>query len=242
MRSAIQSSLRAGISRAAVRVGPFLALFDANDDNPFRNYAVPDNGALPTAAQVTDLITAFTERDRRPRLEYVTPAPDVDRPLLAAGFTVDLRLPLMVATEPPEPVSTDGLVVCQASTDTDLRAVALVQNRAYQDSDQTSDADIARLRATLDAGGGVVLARWADAPVGAGLHAPSGHGLAEIAAVGVVPEFRRRGVASAVARELTRMVLARGATPFLQTETDNESRLYGKLGYQTVGELVVMIG
>jgi hypothetical protein len=36
---------------------------------------------------------------------------------------------------------------------------------------------------------------------------------------------------------LTRAVFAAGAMPYLQTETKNEQRLYGQLGYRAIGEL-----
>lgn len=49
MHFQIQSFLRAAIVRRppAVRIGPFLVSFDDHDDSPFRNYAVPDDGASP---------------------------------------------------------------------------------------------------------------------------------------------------------------------------------------------------
>lgn len=84
----------------------------------------------------------------------------------------------------------------------------------------------------------MVLARCDGAPAGAGLFTPPHEGLAEIAAVGVIPEYRRRGIASAVGAALTRAVFAAGAMPYLQTETKNEQRLYGRLGYRAIGELI----
>jgi len=60
--------------RAALRgrryfesVGPFLAAFDADDDSPFRNYAIPDEGSRPTPAEVEALRRAFARRHRLPR-------------------------------------------------------------------------------------------------------------------------------------------------------------------------------
>jgi len=41
--SIIQASLRAGIEPRGIRVGPFLVAFDPHTDNPFRNYAIPDD-------------------------------------------------------------------------------------------------------------------------------------------------------------------------------------------------------
>lgn len=45
MHSQLQASLRAALrGRVDIRsLGPFLAAFDADDDSPFRNYAIPED-------------------------------------------------------------------------------------------------------------------------------------------------------------------------------------------------------
>lgn len=62
----IQASLRATIADRSALVGPFLVLINAGSDNPFRNYAVPVDGAEPTEADVATLIRYFATRDRLP--------------------------------------------------------------------------------------------------------------------------------------------------------------------------------
>ncbi len=99
MDTRVQAYMRIGAShgRATERIGPFLATFTAHTDNPYLNYALPDDGATPSSAQVAALMTAFAARSRRPRLEYVSRlAPAVEPALLAAGFAVEDRLPLMI--------------------------------------------------------------------------------------------------------------------------------------------------
>lgn len=242
MLSHIQASLRASITAGATRVGPFLVHFDQHDDHPFRNYAVPDDDARPTPSEVAALVAAFTARARTPRLEYVSPAPYVDAALAAAGFTVDLRLPLMTLAPgglrtPPAP---DGVTVSLADGEDDLRAVALVQNTAYGAGATVTGADIARLRAGQGKGGVVVLARCDGAPCGAGQAMPPHGGLVHLAGVAVLPEFRRRGIASAVGADLSARAFASGARPYLETETSIENRLYGRLGYATAGEMTAI--
>src|SRR5271167_3862962 len=76
------------------RSGPFLIGFDAGDPNPFRNYAVPDDGAAPSAADIEALVVSFTRRNRKPRLEYIAAAaPAVEPTLIARGFAVEKRFP-----------------------------------------------------------------------------------------------------------------------------------------------------
>jgi ribosomal protein S18 acetylase RimI-like enzyme len=240
--SRIQSALRETISGDAPRVGPFLIRFDAVSDHPYRNYAIPDDGAKPTAADVADLVAAFVRRGRKPRLEYLSPAPAVDAALEAAGFTVDTRLPLMTVTLeklriPDAPTDVD---VVQATSDEDLRATAAVQNMAFDAIATVSRADIARLRRTDTDGGLVVLARCAGKPCGAGMFLPPRDDLAQIAGVAVLPGYRHRGIASTVSAELTRRAYAAGVTPYLETEAHNERRLYGPLGYTTIGEMIAI--
>ena len=73
--------------RAPSLVSPFLVSFDEHDAGLFRNYAIPDDNATPTEAQVAELVAVFTAANVRPRLEYLPGcAPDVEHGLLAAGF------------------------------------------------------------------------------------------------------------------------------------------------------------
>jgi ribosomal protein S18 acetylase RimI-like enzyme len=118
-----------------------------------------------------------------------------------------------------------------------LRSAAQIQHIAYREPGDVADADLARLQATVDNGGVVILALCGGAPAGGGLATPPRDGLAELAGVGVIPGYQGRGIASALVAALTRSVFAVGTTPYLQTETTNEQRLYGRLGYRTIGEL-----
>ncbi len=95
----VQAYLRRSASRARdiERIGPFLATFSKDADNQYLNYAIPDDGAEPTASDVQALIAAYRQRGRSPRLEYCPSlAPDVEELLLDNGFIVEGRLPMMI--------------------------------------------------------------------------------------------------------------------------------------------------
>ncbi|MEU4739307.1 GNAT family N-acetyltransferase [Actinosynnema sp. NPDC023658] len=236
MLTRIQAALRDAVRADAERVGPFLIRFDAHSDNPFMNYAVPDEGAAPTGAEVDALVAAFRARSRTPRLEYLRPSPVVDAALEAAGFAVDQLLPVMAIddlTAPPRPA---GLTVEAVTSDDDLLAVSVVQNTAFGVGGTAGAEDVARQRSLLRDGGVVVLARWDGVPAGAGACTAPHYDLSQVAGIAVLPEFRRRGVASAVCADLTARVFDSGCTPFLETEPDGKvTRLYGPLGYRTIG-------
>src|ERR1051326_1935994 len=94
----IQSYLRIAAPRWRdhVRVGPFLATLSRDTDNRYLNYAIPDDDAEPARTDVDALVGEYRERNRLPRLEYIPSlAPAVEPALVAAGFSVEGRTPLM---------------------------------------------------------------------------------------------------------------------------------------------------
>jgi GNAT superfamily N-acetyltransferase len=239
--NAIQGHLRASIAGRAQRVGQFLITFEPDTASAGRNYAIPDDGATPSTAEIAELVAHFTALGRTPRLEYVNPEPAVDAALSAAGFTVENRYPLMTIApgDLVEPAIPDGLEVVLAASHERLRQAATVQNAAYGEGDAT-EHDVARLYGTVRGGGAVALALLDGEPVGSGLFTVPSNGLTEIAAVGVAERYRRRGIATAVAYRLTRAALDAAAVPYLQAEGDPEQRIYARIGYRPVGSLTAI--
>ncbi|KAB8196726.1 GNAT family N-acetyltransferase [Nonomuraea phyllanthi] len=238
----VHAYLRSAAGDRAVRSGPFVVRFDEHDDALPFNYAIPDDHAAPTSGEVAALIAAFRGRARTPRLEYVPQAaPEVEDALLAAGFTVEGRYPLLVcspdeAVDAPMDVRLDvrvGLV-----TDDDaLLKVARVMNEAFEAPEATAH-DVARLRRVLD-GGGLVAAATTDAGevVGGGQLGRPHQGVAEVAGIAVRASHRRRGIAGAVTALLTRSGASAGiATAFLTPADDGAARVYARVGYHRAGE------
>lgn len=240
----VAGSIRALVESAAdaERVGPFAVLLDADTDNVWRNYAVPDDGVTPSAAEVAALVRFFEARSRVPRLEYVpAAAPDVEPALVAAGFVVEGRPPLMACNAGDLVASPllEGFAVAAVTSDADLFDVAAVQNVAYGEDAPVGEADVARLRRTVERGGCVVLARSTDGgePAGAGLHGAIVDGVTELAAVGVAPAFRRRGVATAVVAALVEAAHAAGTRlVWLEPAGEREAALYERAGFHPSGE------
>lgn len=247
MTAEIQGYLRALAARrpTAERIGPFLVAFDQDSDNLYRNYAIPDDHAEASPADVRGLLAAFARRGRTPRLEYVpAAAPAVEAALLAEGFVPEGRYPLMSASaasardQSPPP----GIDLLLASTDDDLLGVATVQNIAYGEGPPTPE-DVARLRSTNADGGIVGLARDAASgePAGAGLCSPPLDGVCEIAAIGVVPAYRRRGVAGALTAWLLCRALGVGVvSPFLMPAEAAGERIYVRVGFARVSEVLMI--
>ncbi len=245
MKSRIQSYLRVAAShqRDTERIGSFLATFSRSNDNPFLNYAIPDDNATPSSADVTDLIAAYEKRLRKPRLEYVAQlAPAVEGALIDAGFRVEGHLPLMICAPGSEQIlpTPPGIELILPVSDADLLATVAVQNEAYGDPPPDS-VSINHLRSSLEAGGIAVLARLTATgePVGAGVCSVPSHQTTEIAGIGVRDAFRRRGVAGALTSRLVQEAFAVGVSvPFLMAAHEAEERIYARAGFSIVGEIL----
>jgi GNAT superfamily N-acetyltransferase len=222
------------------RCGPFSLRLDSHSDDPMRNYAVPDQDARPGAGDIEELVTFFRRRGRIPRLEYIEDsAPRVWSALAAAGFTVERRTPVMIATSgtPLTPRSPAGIIIRAAVDEADLAAAAAVQHHAYG-RPAPGPHDIARL-ARLAQGGGIVAIALDEASgtvMGTGLVDVTGESrtVGELAAVGVLAGFRRRGTASALSAWLARTACSRGiGVVFLEAEPDEE-QIYRRTGFTDV--------
>jgi GNAT superfamily N-acetyltransferase len=240
---AIHAYLRALVGARAVRVGPFLVSFDDHDAGLFRNYAIPDDDAKPTGAEIAELVAVFTGRSRTPRLEYLPRlCPEVEPGLLAAGFVAERRLPVLSCSSAPVIARTapEGIRVGLAYSDIELRQVAEAQNEAYGQQ-ETTDHDVARLRGTVEGGGLVALALDTSTGryVGGGLCAAPHFGVSELAAIGVRAPYRRRGIAAALTALLTRACASANiTTPFLTPAGEGEERIYRSVGYGPVTEML----
>lgn len=245
MHTLLQASLRSALrGRHDVEsVGPFLAAFDPDNDSPFRNYAVPDDGARPTHEEVEDLRRAFVRRGRLPRLEFLpAAAPAVEAALTRAGFVTEARLPLMTCTpaqlrETAPPPGIELEVAVQADA---LREAAETQNASYG-APEATQADVARLERTVAAGGLVGVAREVGGrAVASGLIAAPSENLAELAAVGVLPAWRRRGVAAALTGNISRAAFDRGVGTLMLMAYRTEQGIYGRAGFTVASEIAFM--
>ena len=210
--------------------------------NPWLNYAIPDDDAVPSTEDVSGLTALYRARQLQPRLEYIPScAPAVEAILVANGYQVENRLSLMVyqpgsEREPPSPA---WVSLSLARSMEEFAAVRRVQHEGYGDPTPPTGADVESLAASITAGGLAILASKADEPIGAGQYTPPHAGLVEVTSLAVREQHRRRGVAGALTTALTRAALQAGARPFLMADAD-EVRIYARAGYQRIGEILTV--
>ena len=239
MDARIQAYLRntAARGRETERIGSFLATFDGESDNPFLNYAIPDDGAQPSAVEVQALAEAYARRGLRPRLEYLPgTAPEVEQALRAAGFEAEGRLPLMTRpsdriVEPPHP---EGVEFLTPRTDEELLGATAAQSAAFG-GPPLSASGAERLRATIASGGIAVAARElaTGTIVAAGVCTPPADEVTELAGIAVLAAYRRRGIAGALTAQLADEAFVAGVTTaFLTPGDDGAGRVYERAGFE----------
>lgn len=238
----IQSYFReaARLQYEAVACPPFTAFFHQTLDFPFYNYAIPDFPVEGDLAEPLDrLVRLFRERRRLPRFEFVEAfAPALPAALDAAGFHRDHETWLMAATPQsfrPAPMPA-GLVV--ESLGADVSDETLVDDfrvfRGAYGLDSTApptDDERASFRRTFGAGRGF-LGRVDGEAVAVGQLLPAADRLAEVAAIGTLAPFRRRGFGAAITSAATRLAFERGCdAAVLMAASPEAGHVYEGCGY-----------
>jgi ribosomal protein S18 acetylase RimI-like enzyme len=229
VHSSIQQYLRSVVAaeRKVVPAGSFVLYLHPRSEHPYLNYAIPVDGA--TGGDGAELVVAARERGLVPRLEFIEPCfPWVEAALAPAGFGVEARLRVLTCTQPRDSQSPAEIVVLERGSP--LIRDAMTAQRAAFGEGPPSDDDVAassgRLVAALVEGNVVGAASWTRVL----------DGTTEIAGVGVMEEFRRRGIAAALTAAATRAAFAEGATLAMLTPGDDDAgRVYERAGFEDTG-------
>jgi ribosomal protein S18 acetylase RimI-like enzyme len=244
--SAIQTYVRktAPRGRETERVGPFLATYSPGTAHPMLNYAIPDDGAKPTAAEIDALTGAYRRRDLLPRLEYFTDvAPDLEKSLVEAGYGLERRVPLMTCTPAgfTDRLAPSGYVIREPESGEDYRRMRSAQNLAYGEPAEVTEEEAERAKKGKAAGVTSALAEdvATGEVVGGGVALEIVDSTTEIAGIGVLDTHRGRGLAAALTAFLTRDAFAKGAlTAFLTPGDLGIGNVYARVGYRPAGECV----
>jgi ribosomal protein S18 acetylase RimI-like enzyme len=231
-----------------------LVLFVAERGWPF--YARPRlvRDTEPTADEIREVLARQSELKVPLALEWVhDTAPLMADSARAAGMTVH-ECPMLVLESLLESRDPDGLV---RLVDADDPAVGPVQAAirvafatpgtaiaragvAERDAAASSSGAANRVDFTVDGlreGLTVLVGAFVDdsGAVGGGSHNPRGQ-VSEMVGVGVLPAFRRRGLAGAVAHLLARQALDNGVTTvFCGAESVDVARVYEGVGFRRIG-------
>lgn len=235
------------VGRETVEVPPFVCLFNPRDALRFFNYAKPlepvDAGSDGLTEPLAALCAAFRARERMPRFEYIEEyAPDLGPVLVAAGFSLEARYPLLVCTpetlrqSPPIP----GLTITMLAPDSpakDLLAYMAVQQQGFGEmaGDPPTLADVDDLRENL-ADEAAFLARMEGVSVAAMMYTVPLDGLTELTGGTTLEAYRGRGIGAAMAAAATATAFERGVEVVLLTAaSEHASRVFQRAGFRWYG-------
>jgi ribosomal protein S18 acetylase RimI-like enzyme len=242
-----------GVPRSIARaetIGPFTLFVNSGPGWPY--YARPTLGATHfTASEVQRVRERQRDLDIPESFEWVAEiSPELADAAAAAGLLVS-RHPLMVLrrlSAPPAAVT--SVEVQMVSPSDDLPLLSAIAGLAFANpgtsigAQNLSDArklvkrdpDERSFREERIRSGRSVMAMATldGEPVGVGSHNPLGE-VTEIVGVGVLPAFRRRGIAAALTRCLVQDAQARGIrTIFLSANDHDAARIYARVGFVTI--------
>jgi len=233
----------AGNGRETARIGPFLAAAHPTNDLVWLNYALP----LPELAQDADItgdVAALREwfRDRRRvlRFEIFQPLwPWLGPALERAGLRLQGAMPLMLCGPGdlrPAAAAPDVTLhrLGAGASDDLLQQVLIIGRLAFDQPADVPEADIAELRDNLRRG--VYRSAYAEIQgqvVGIGTVVTTND---ELAGIGTILQYRRRGIAAAVSTYLLADHFAAGATmTWLSAGNDAARAAYAKIGFRDAG-------
>ncbi len=246
----IQEQLRAAVhlSHEAVATPPFTCFFNPDSDAPYANYAIPDRPVDATdAPALAELERVFADRNCRPRFEFLEDyAPHFAAVLEGRGYHCKMRSLLMVCTPDAlrkpawPPALTIETLTDQTQIET-LQDMMTVQARAFGDADAPrTTAEEARQFRKRFAALQMFLARMGETVVSAASLTAPYKGVSELAGVGTLPAFRRRGIATALTFAATESAFAQGVTQVFLTAANAEAgRVYAQVGFAACGSGLV---
>ena len=237
---AIQDSLIEATApgRLTTEVGPFVAMLLPSDPLIWLNYAVPT--AEPSLGDIEDLVAHFRLHERAPRLEFnSTLWPEACVLLEKAGFECEKRMPLMILPSDqwvPQSPSVDVRTVGQDSINQLQRIVDEAFGMEPKEEDSPTE-NLGLMSGRIKA----VMAISNNTPA-AGGYAIGTKAIREIAGIGTLEAFRRRGLAKAVITQLLNDFFADGGEiAWLTPGDDGAEALYTGLGFRAIAEQVCYI-
>jgi GNAT superfamily N-acetyltransferase len=231
----------AALAYETVEQPPFVLYFHPRDPMRFFNYAHP---LAPVGGDLSEplarLKATFIAHQRLPRFEFVEEyAPELPAALRAAGFEEEGRYQLMVCTRQtyrPAPAipGLEIVLLGPESPAADIRAYIEVQQRAYEEdaSETVSEDRVDDFRQRREGTGHAYLARLDGVPCCVGAYMSPVDGLTELAGIGTLPGYRRRGLASALTARAAEDAFAGGVEiPFLTAADADAGRVYERIGF-----------
>lgn len=243
--SQIETNIRdVGRQERLVVERPYFHIFISPQSLDHLTFATPLPGEPADWTEaVADMVAVFAQHGKRSRLEFIADLhPNLAAALERAGLVCERRDPVMVlptADLPPAPNPQSHAHYRRLTADNEalLRAHLTQQSIAFGGSGEDEDALgwLPNLQRGLAEGlvMGAVLEQAGELLSGAVIQ--MGEGPGELAGVWTAPQWRSRGLAFSLCRQLLAEYAALGHKTCWLSAAEGAQRLYEKLGFVTVG-------
>jgi predicted GNAT family acetyltransferase len=218
--------------------GPFLISLNPAMKLRWLNNAVVNDDSQPiTRADIQEMARVFESKDRLPRMEVFR---EIRSPLIELlqeeGFQVESEMPVMSCTvDKFKPQTADDVLVEMLSPDSDPKPFLQVVDIAFEHDEPITAERIENTRQSLRKGSQwSALARIEGEPAAVASLVVS-DSVAELAGVGTLPQFRRRGAASTASTYLMHQFFGHGDLVWLSAGDDTSRLVYERLGFELVG-------
>ena len=220
------------------QVGPFTLFFRRDSSLPEISYARPTaplSGDL--RAEIAEVRAAFRRRSRVCRWEFLADlAPVLPAWLRENGFPEPQPRPLMVVTPATFRPETRPDVEIRRIRREETTAVNRMLMEAFGAEQEELENEEGDMLGSILERGALVAAAFVDGrPVAGGVHTPVGD-TTEVAGIGTLPGYRRRGLAGALTSLLVADAFDRGCEcVFLSAADETVQRVYARIGFEMVG-------
>lgn len=232
-------------TRIALEVETFCAFIDTECEVPWMSIALPAARMLSrrqALSAVVRLKALFEERKRKLRFEIVEQCwPGIPEILLCSGLKQTERAPIMICTPGSfckSPTKMPVGLVTHTSSENEIVRYVATQREAYgvTDSAVSLEQEAGALRRDIANQRNVcATVELSGEPAGCALTMGFG-GVCELAGVGTIAKYRRRGVGLSVSSFLLeRHFLSGGRFAWLTPGGPESEALYKKLGFSRIG-------
>lgn len=222
-------------------IGPFTLFFRHGSAMPELNYGRPTASLSGDQREAISRVrTAFATRSLVCRWEFIADLfSEFSAILRQNGFPEPIPRPLMVVTRETFRPETSVIAEIRRIRMEETRAVSDVVHEAFLEYNPEPDAAEKErpdfFRSSLERGAGVYAAFVEGRPVAGGVHSPIGD-TTEVAGIGTLPAFRRRGIAGALTSALVADTYDRGCEcVFLSAADESVQRVYARIGFEKIG-------
>jgi ribosomal protein S18 acetylase RimI-like enzyme len=221
-----------------IRAGGFAVTLDPNNPLPWFNDAVPEK--TPQPQDVAEMIDVFRSHGRRPRLEFFADLwPDVPALLEAQGFRLKDTQPAL-ALKRDNWAGHETKVDARMARPEDADAINAVADVAFEgDGPDPNRANAIRESLAKDRSRAVIAVIDGEV-VGCGriVGRPD---VREVVAIGTLPQFRRRGVGTAVTAKLLDDFFECGGEIAWLSAAPGAEGIYRRLGFTPVAQQVCYV-